>query len=167
MVDFHLATGSITDHDESKRFGHARVIDTVPRTTIGEEIPTCHPGLHSTEENPRSEGDDSLTESCSGKSSHDEEYYENSFEMDDGMRRMAGKPCSVTMPIVVEVIPRRGHYYSDDPLFQGVCLYNGCMTDTQREEMDYKLSIDNKEAPRRAAASSFSSIFSSIFSGHA
>ena len=171
MVDFHLPTGSITDHDETKGFGHARVLmDTTPTTAPCDEMPTCHRRLPSADVHQRSAGDVSLTGSFSGKSSHDEEYDENSFDMDDHGTSLSGKPRSgVTMPIVVEVVPRRGFYHSDDPLFQGVCLYNGCMTDTQREEMEYKLSIDNKDAPPREASSGrrLSSIFSSIFSGHA
>lgn len=164
MVDFHLPAGSITDHDDTKGFGRA----SVPTTAPCHDMPTCQ-GVHSTHVHPRSAGDVSLTESCSGKSSHDEECDEYSFDMHDSMRMSGTRPTLVTMPIVVEVVPRRGFYHSEDPLFQGVCLYNGCMTDSQREEMECKLSIDNaKEAHTRAPSSGrLSSIFSSIFSGHA
>jgi hypothetical protein len=40
---------------------------------------------------------------------------------------------SSTVPFVLEVAPRNGRLNSDDPLFQGVCLYSGSMTGSQRK----------------------------------
>jgi hypothetical protein len=40
---------------------------------------------------------------------------------------------SSTVPIVLEVAPRTGGFASDDPLFNGVCLYNSSMTTSQRQ----------------------------------
>lgn len=41
---------------------------------------------------------------------------------------------SISSPFVLEFAPRNGRLGSKDPLFQGVCLYDGAMTEAQVEK---------------------------------
>jgi hypothetical protein len=68
---------------------------------------------------------------------------------------------SSTVPFVLEFAPRNGRFHSDDPLFQGVCLYSGSMTGSQRKAYasTQKESTDSKRVPSLTSSWLFPSIF--------
>lgn len=76
----------------------------------------------------------------SSKSSSDEEGEETVAEAYDQFDA-SGVPMprieSSSTPFVLEVAPRNGRLGSKDPLFQGVCLYDGNMTTEQVEKYNY------------------------------
>ncbi len=155
MVQLLSPARSITDCDETKGFSH--------ETMAGDHQMRCddsnnHYRSTSTDANNAVDFCPHLTETSSAKSSS-EEYIEDNFDMD-------GLPMpriySSTIPIVVEVAPRRGFFHSKDPLFNGICLYNGHMTSTQRNEAVYKGSRENEGSPYKSGRLSW--ILSSIFS---
>lgn len=48
---------------------------------------------------------------------------------------------SSASPIVVVVAPRSASFESDDPLFRGICLYNGTMKSSQRHEIESQMRM--------------------------
>jgi hypothetical protein len=75
--------------------------------------------------------DSSSVKSCSSDedSDGDEEDADILGLEDIPMPRLS----SSTVPIVLEVAPRNVRFASDDPLFNGVCLYNSSMTTSQTQ----------------------------------
>jgi hypothetical protein len=69
---------------------------------------------------------------------------------------------SSTVPFVVlEFAPKNGRFNSDDPLFQGVCLYSGSMTGSQRKA--YASTQKESTASKKVPSSTSSWFFPSIF----
>jgi hypothetical protein len=68
---------------------------------------------------------------------------------------------SSTVPFVLEVAPRNGRFNSDDPLFQGVCLYSGSMTGSQR--MAYTSAQEERTTSKKVPSLTSSWFFPSIF----
>jgi hypothetical protein len=68
---------------------------------------------------------------------------------------------SSTVPFVLEFAPRNGRFNSDDPLFQGVCLYSGSMTGSQRET--YASTQTESTASKKVPSLTSSWFFPSIF----
>jgi hypothetical protein len=68
---------------------------------------------------------------------------------------------SSTVPFVLEFAPRNGRFNSDDPLFQGVCLYSGSMTGSQRKA--YASTQEESTASKKVPFLTSSWFFPSIF----
>jgi hypothetical protein len=68
---------------------------------------------------------------------------------------------SSTVPFVLEFAPRNGRLDFDDPLFQGVCLYSGSMTGSQRKA--YTSAQEESTASKKVPSLTRSWFFPSIF----
>lgn len=156
MENFNTSSRLHTDHDETKGFSH----ETTTRghvLTCGDMAPNRR-HQQSSDGNTMSDFCPHMAETSSAKSSSDDDH-EDTFDMD---RSPTPSIYNSTIPIVLEVAPRRGFFDSKDPLFNGVCLYNGSMTSRQRHEVEYKGSRDDEES--RFKSGRLSWILSSIFS---
>ena len=88
------------------------------------------------------------------------------------MARVGSDRDVVATPVVLEVPPRNGRLQTNDPLFQGVCLYEGCMTSNQREKVEYRTTSSTNgngndggaAAAKKTSSSSWTSSLSSVFS---
>jgi hypothetical protein len=93
---------------------------------------------------------------CSDNSGPDEE--EDTFDP-EGLKMP--RISSSTVPFVLEFAPRNGRFNSDDPLFQGVCLYSGSMTGSQRKA--YTSAQEDSNTSKRVSSLTSSWFFPSIF----
>lgn len=90
---------------------------------------------------PKENIPEDATEATS-RSSFEGEEEEDSFDSSKGTLPMpppkidndSSRSSSSSSPFVLEVAPRNGRLGSKDPLFQGVCLYDGAMTEAQVEK---------------------------------
>lgn len=80
------------------------------------------------------------------------------------MPRRVGSDRDVTPVVVLEVAPRNGRLQTNDPLFHGVCLYDGCMTTDQRERVEYHTRTNGSTTENTSLLSSPSSWTSSLAS---
>lgn len=89
--------------------------------------------------------------------SDDEEEGDDDFDMEGiPMPRLA----SSTIPIQLEVTtPRSGRYTSEDPLFQGVCLYATTSNKTSEEKTKRTPTKEALEKPRATTPWFFTSVF--------
>jgi hypothetical protein len=55
------------------------------------------------------------------------------------------RSSSSVAPIVVVVAPRSASFESDDPLFRGICLYNGTMKSSQRHEIESQMRMASSQ----------------------
>merc|ERR1712130_463675 len=74
-------------------------------------------------------------------SSEDDDHVEDSFDL-DGIGLPGLK--SSTVPLVMEVT-RRNPFGSQDPLFQGRCLYSGTMSKDQVKEYSVKHGVKTSD----------------------
>lgn len=86
---------------------------------------------------------------------------DDTFDIDDmPMPRIS----SSTVPVVLEIARRSGgSFASADPLFRGVCLYDGSMKASQREEFESKVQT-YKATGKSSRTGGLSWLVPSIFS---